>query len=136
MPSSSLRQIQDNDNKQMNVIGTVLLILLLTLISGWGDSQGFLHASMIWHKGKLVLPELAKSALGFGVGIISYWAVIRFLQQFGVVSPEVQTIGWFAVTIIGLAIATGQFLKWQTVDQLVAVLVILGVGWLLLRVGG
>ncbi|HYR86493.1 MAG TPA: hypothetical protein VE422_20565 [Terriglobia bacterium] len=77
--------------------------------------------------------ELAKSAAGFGLGIVMYWASIRFLQQFGVLSAETQTILWFGVTIIGIAVLSGSSLRWAVVDQSVAVLVLAGIGWLLFR---
>lgn len=116
-------------------ISLILIIGILTVISGYSDAQGFLHASNIWHKGEIVWDELGKSALGFAGGIISYWIVIKFLQQAGIVLPEIQTIGWFAVTIIGIALISGKFANWQTIDQIVAILVVFGLGWLLLRVG-
>jgi hypothetical protein len=37
--------------------------------------------------------------------------------------------------MIGIAALSGRLSRWQTVDQVVAAGVLLGVGWLLLRVG-
>jgi len=112
---------------------TIILILVLTVLSGLGDAQGFIHGSKVWLNGHIVWTELLKSALGFGFGISMYWIVIRYLQGFGITSPEIQTIGWFAVTILGVAIAGGQFFLWKPIDQLVAVGIITGIGWLLFR---
>jgi hypothetical protein len=114
----------------------VLLIIGLTTLSALGDALGFVHAANIWREGQLVWKELAKSAFGFGFGITMYWIVIRFLQQVGVVSAEIQTILWFGVTIIGVALISRKFFAWQTIDQAIAVLVYVGIGWLLLRTGG
>ena len=113
-----------------------LLILGITILSGVADSQGFLHAAKIWRDGKLVPEELIKSALGFTVGIILYWLAIRFLQQVGVFSAETQTILWFGITLMGVAVLSGRFFRWPAIDQIVAVLVLAGIGWLLLRTGG
>lgn len=118
------------------MIGTVLIIILLTLVSGFGDSQGFIHASNIWNNGKLNVNALGKSALGFSVGIFTYWLIVRYLQYVGIVTTEVQTILWFSATIIGIALLSGKFLTWQRIDQLVATLVVFGIGWLLFRTGG
>lgn len=115
-------------------ISLILLVIILTLLSGWGDSRGFIHASRVWKDGELVLGELGRSALGFGLGILMYWIVIRFLRQFGIISAELQTIGWFGVTIIGVALSSGEFSNWQTVDKVVSISVLFGIGWLLLRV--
>ena len=112
-----------------------LIVAPITLISGIGDSQGFIHAAKMWPNGKLVWGELGKSALGFGVGISTYWFAVKYLKQFGVLSPETQTIAWFGITIVGVAFISGKFLRWQTIDQIIAVVGLLCVGWLLFRTG-
>jgi hypothetical protein len=81
------------------------------------------------------LSELGKSALGFSVGIGSYWLAAKYFNEFGVLAPETQTLIWFGATIAGVAFISGQFLRWQAIDQAVAVVVLLGVAWLLFRVG-
>ena len=113
----------------------LFLIVSLTLISGIGDSQGFIHAARMWQSRTIAWHELGQSALGFGVGIGTYWVAIKYLNELGVLSPEIQTLIWFGVTIVGVALISGKFLRWQTVDQVVAVLVLLGIGWLLFRTG-
>ena len=117
---------------QMKII---ILIIGLTLLSGFADSQGFLHAAHIWEDKRVIWPEVAKSAIGFGGGIILYWIVLKYLAAH-VAAPEMQTIIWFGVTIVGVAIASGKFAQWQRTEQLVAVGVILGISWLLVRTGG
>lgn len=116
-------------------IRLLLLIVGITLISGLGDSQGFIHASKMWHNGKIVWDEFGKSALGFVVGIGSFWLAVKYFKEFGVFSPETQTVIWFGVTIIGVAVISRRFFVWQTIDQVVAVFVFLGIGWLLFRTG-
>lgn len=120
----------------IHLIGIAALLLVLSLLSGLADAQGFVHAANIWQGGKLIWPEVLKSALGFGGGIITYWTCIRFLQDFRIVSPEIQTLGWFTATIIGVALFSGKFLHWHIVDQIVGVIVLCGVAWLLFRTGG
>lgn len=114
-------------------ISIAVLLIVLTLISGLADAQGFVHASNIWLNGKLIWPEVIKSASGFGLGIVAYWICIKFLQDFRIISPEIQTIGWFTATIIGVAIFSGKFFHWQIVNQIVGIAVLLGVVWLLVR---
>lgn len=114
---------------------SLAFIVGITLISGLADAQGFVHAAKIWHEGKLVWSELAKSATGFLLGIASYWLSLRYMQQLGVVAPEVQTLIWFAVTLVGVALVSGKVFKWPLVDQCVALVVLLGVGYLLTRGG-
>jgi len=117
-------------------VGRAILIIVLSLLSGFGDSQGFVHSARVWATGKLVWQEIVKSSLGYGFGILMYWVAIRFLNEFGIVSPEIQTLGWFVVTIVGVAMFSGEFIRWQAVDRFVAVCVLAGVGWLLLRTRG
>jgi len=115
-------------------IGTIALILVLTIFSGLSDAQGFVHAANVWDGGKIVWTELLKSALGFLGGIFLYWVVIKFLQEVRIASPELQTLGWFSVTIVGVALSSGKFWHWQTIDKLIGLCVLLGVCWLLLRI--
>ena len=112
-----------------------LFIIGITLVSGVGDSQGFIHAAKMWRSGNLILSELGKSALGFGVGIGSYWLAAKYLTEFGVLAPETQTLIWFGATMVGTALISGKFLQWQTIDQTVAAIVLLGIAWLLFRAG-
>jgi hypothetical protein len=116
-------------------VRSLLLIIGLTLVSGMGDSQGFIHAAKMWRSGALTLSELGQSALGFSIGIGSYWLAAKYLTELGVLSPETQTLIWFGTTIVGVALINGKFLRWQTIDQMVAIIVLLGIGWLLFRTG-
>jgi hypothetical protein len=114
----------------------ILLIIFFTLLSGFGDAQGFLHSSKIWQNGQFVWLEAVKSMSGFLFGIVMFWLGLRWLAQLGVVSAEMQTLLWFGVTIIGVALLSGQFARWDRLDQAVAVAVLAGIGWLLFRTGG
>lgn len=113
-----------------------VLIILLTLLSGLADAQGFIHAANAWLNGKIVWKEALTSLLGFGVGAILYILVINFLRQAGIVSAEVQTLLWFSAAIIGVAVISGKFLHWQLLDQCIGIIVLCGVAWLLFRTGG
>ena len=111
-----------------------LLVLVLTILSGYCDSQGFVHASNVWSNGRVVWNELMRSALGFMGGILLYWLVIRFLPHVGIArSTEAQTLGWFITAMIGISLSTGEFFQWNLLDRAVSVLVIIGLAWLLFR---
>jgi len=120
----------------INKAGAVILIIVFTLLSGFGDSKGFVLSAKVWESGRLVWQEAVKASIGYGFGILMYWLAIRSLNQFGIVSPEIQTLGWFVVTIVGVAMFSGDFPKWQIIDRVVAICVLAGVGWLLFRTGG
>jgi hypothetical protein len=113
-----------------------LLIIILTTISGLSDAQGVIHAANIWQQGALNGLELGKSALFFTVGISAYWIAIRFMKSLGIVSPEIQTVIWFGVMILGVALTSGAFFKWKLTEQVVGVAVLTGIVWLSVRTGG
>lgn len=113
----------------------IAIVIVLTLISGFGDANGIVHASRMWQGGRLVWNEFGKSWLGFCVGMMTFWLAIKYLQELGVVMPEIQTVIWFAVTLIGVAAVSGKFFHWQIADQAIAVGVVIGIGWLLFHTG-
>ncbi len=112
---------------------SMLLVIVFTLLCGLGDALGFVHAGRVWHDGRFAWDEAAKSALGFQFGVAMYWLALRELTAWGVVSAEAQTLVWFGATIIGVAVLSGQLLRWHPSDQVVALLVLAGIGWLLFR---
>jgi hypothetical protein len=118
------------------LVKLIALIIGLTLLSGFADAQGFLHAAQIWVDRKVIWLEVAKSALGFGSGIILYWIALKYLKEAQIAAPEIQTLIWFGVTIVGVAIASGKFAHWRGTEQLVATGVLLGISWLLVRTSG
>ena len=113
---------------------TVIAFTLLA-ISGVCDSLGFTYAAKIWKDNLVQWKELARSACGFAAGITIYWFTIRYFSELGVVSAELQTLIWFGTTLIGVAVLNGRFLQWPSSDQGVAILVLIGIAWLLVRVG-
>jgi hypothetical protein len=112
---------------------TLLIIVATALLSALGDSQGFVHSSSMWQSGRFVARECVKSAAGFAVGIGSYWFCVRYLKECGVHAPETQTLLWFATTMLGVALASGEWLRWHRLDQAVALGVAVGLGWLVIR---
>ena len=112
-----------------------LLVLVLITLSGFADSLGFVYAAKIWQHGVLSWPDVGRSALGWVVGITLYVISLKYMARLGVTSAEIQTTVWFAMTIIGLVIFSGRFFSWPRLEQVVATLVLLGLGWLLVRTG-
>jgi hypothetical protein len=113
----------------------LLILLGATLACGAADALGFVHAARVWHGGQFVWREALLSAACFQFGVAMYWIALRTLSSWGVVATETQTLVWFAATIIGVAILSGQFLRWQALDQSVALGVLAGIAWLLARTG-
>lgn len=110
-----------------------LIIFVLIVLSGFADSLGFVYAAKIWEKDVLSWLNVGKSAMGWGIGISLYVVSLKYMARMSVTSAEVQTIVWFAMTIIGVVIFSGKFFVWPRLEQAVAVLVLVGLGWLLAR---
>lgn len=114
-------------------MGAVLWVVVLTLLCGLGDALGFVYAARVWQDGVFRWGEALRSALSFQFGVLMYWLALRELAQWGVVSAEAQTLVWFGATIVGVAAISGRVLHWPPLDQGVALLVLAGIAWLLLR---
>ncbi|MGE0682916.1 MAG: hypothetical protein AB7P69_18680 [Candidatus Binatia bacterium] len=111
-----------------------LIALTLTAISALCDSQGFTHAAAIWKDDRIQWKEVALAVSGFVLGIAIYCYTIRYFLALGVVSAELQALIWFATAMVGVALFSGQFLRWPATEQGVAIFVLIGIGWLLVRV--
>lgn len=109
--------------------------IALTVLSGIGDAYGFVHASRIWRGDDLNWVALGRSALGFGFGISMQWIALRYLHRLGVTIAEVQTMVWFAVTMVGIAVLSRSFLEWALSERVVALGILCGLGWLIARTG-
>ena len=49
-------------------------------------------------------------------------------------STTLQTLGWFAVTIVGVAVVSGDIAGWSLINKIVAVAIVVGIAWLLVDV--
>lgn len=113
---------------------TILILLIATILSGYADSRGFIYSSQIWVNNSIDYVALTKSGLGFTVGIFAYWIALKSLQDLNVAtSSEIQTLGWFVITIIGVAISSGDFMKWDSVDKIISLSIVGGFCLLLIR---
>lgn len=129
MPAEPCASMTEGDTMDL------LILLGATLACGAADALGFVHASRVWQEGRFDTRQALYSAACFQFGVAMYWIALRTLHAWGVVATEAQTLVWFAATIIGVAILSGQFLRWQLLDQTVAVGVLAGIAWLLARTG-
>ncbi len=110
-----------------------LLIAGFTIASGVFDALAFTYSARMWHGDRLVWSETAKAAGSFAIGVTMYWGAVRYLSEAGVVTAEIQTLVWFGVTILGVAVLGGRFFHWQLLEQLAAVNVFVSLGWLVSR---
>ena len=110
-----------------------VMISSFMIAAGVLDSLAFSYSASIWQGGKLVWSQLSRAAVAFALGITMYWGAIRYLGEAGVVHPEIQTLLWFTVTIVGVTVIGGRFIHWPITDQLIATNVLVSLGWLITR---
>ena len=110
-----------------------VLITGFTIASGVLDSLAFTYSADIWQGGRLIWGQASKAAASFALGIAMYWGAIRYLGEAGIVLPEIQTLIWFVVTIVGVTVLGGRFIHWPVLDQIVAANVLVSLGWLITR---
>jgi hypothetical protein len=111
----------------------VAMFVALTALTGFADSQGFIHASRVWDGGQLVWSEVWRSGLAFFIGVVAYWAVVRTIADLGVRSATIQTMGWFAVTIAAVVLTDSSQNRWELLDTVTALVVVAGLGLLMFR---
>src|SRR6266542_4002373 len=104
----------------------VALVSVFTVITGYADSRGFVHAAKVWSGGQVVWREVAVSGLGFLIGVVAYWIVVRYAGELGVRSALLQTMGWFAVTVVAVAVTDAGQHRWQMLDTATAAVVVSG----------
>jgi hypothetical protein len=108
-----------------------LLVLVLTILSGVMDARGFVYAARAWPEGRLD-PRLAlASMVAFFAGLSLYIVAVRFMQAFGLQGVALQSALWFVVTAIGVAAMDGSVLNWSRAQQIVAIGIVAGLGWLI-----
>jgi hypothetical protein len=114
----------------------LVLVVTFTLLSAFCDALSFTHAARVWQGNMVVWREVLYSAGAIMTGTTLYWIAVRYLNQAGIVSAELQTLLWFGAAAVGVAALNGHAFHWKPVDQVVAVGVLIGIGWLLCRAEG
>lgn len=109
------------------------MITVFMIAAGVLDSMAFTYSASMWQGGKLAWGYASKAAATFALGITMYWGAIRYMGEAGVVMPEIQTLIWFSVTIVGVTLLGGRFVHWPLLDQIVAANVLVSLGWLIVR---
>lgn len=115
----------------MSQISNLVVVVVLTVLSGLLDGRGFVYAARAWPGGDLDLRLAASAVLAFATGLVCYVIAVKFLQQFGVGSVALQSAIWFVVTVVGISLMDGRIATWTRPQQIVGLLVAAGLCWLI-----
>lgn len=117
-------------------LGHAAVVLLLTVLSGLLDGRGFLYAARAWPGGQFDVRLGAASVVAFAAGLSCYVLAVKYLQQLGVASVALQSGIWFVVTAVSISLMDGRIGEWSRTQQVVAVMVAAGLGWLIASTAG
>lgn len=115
----------------MSQLANAALVFGLTVFSGFLDARGFIYAGKAWPGGQLDLKWGISAVLAFVGGLSCYVVAVRFMQGAGIQGVALQSALWFVVTGIGVAIMDASILQWSRTQQVVGVLVAVGLCWLI-----
>jgi len=116
---------------RMKTFLSAFFVLLLTVLSGVMDARGFVYAGRAWPGGNLSWTAVGQSLLAFVAGISLYIGAVRFMQSMGLNAVALQSGIWFVATAIGIAALDGSVVQWTRLQQAVALVVMLGLAWLI-----
>lgn len=113
----------------------IVALFILTALSAFFDAKGFVYAAQSWREGSWIPAVALRSLVYFLGGVSVYIGTIGLQQRLGVHSAALQTLFWFAMTIIGIALLDGTIAGWSAAQKAVGAAVTIGIGWLLVNAG-
>ena len=119
------------EGHKMGQLGNLAVVGILTIASGLLDARGFVYAAQAWPGGQLDLKMGLASLLSFAGGVSAYIVAIKFMQNAGIHGVALQSGIWFVATAIGIAALDGSVVQWTRLQQAVALVVMLGLAWLI-----
>lgn len=114
----------------MNIVTGVIFLLIAAL----ADARAINHATKSWDVNQLVHMEFFLTAVYFLCSIAPFVYSIKFFQRAGISSQTLQSLLWFATTVIFISILDRTILAWSRLDQIIALLSVLSLGTLIYRV--
>ncbi|MFL6548990.1 MAG: hypothetical protein ACJ8OJ_09870 [Povalibacter sp.] len=109
----------------------IAALFAITALSAYFDAKGFVYAAQSWRSGSIVATTSLLSLINFIGGVTLYILSIGFQQRLGVQSAAMQSMFWFAMTVVGIAILDSTITDWSIAQRTVGAVVTVGIGWLL-----
>jgi hypothetical protein len=115
----------------MGQVANLLVVGVITIVSGLLDARGFVYAARAWPGGQLDLKVGLLSLASFAGGVTAYIVAIKFMQNAGIQGVALQSGIWFVVTAVGIAAMDGSLLTWSRTQQVVGLAVAVALCWLI-----
>ena len=114
----------------------VVYLVVLTAVSALADAVGFINVDKGWVGNRPHYSAIVLACTGYAVGIATYVFAVKYLKLLTDVGPEIQTVGWFMLTIIGVALGSGAFFSWPLPTKFLATVTVLALVVIAIRTGG
>lgn len=109
------------------------LLILLTALSAYGDSRGFIYSDRTWNGNSIDWRALIYSYMAYLLGVTAWVFAVKYLKQVGGMGVSAQALGWFLLTMLGVSIASGEFIQWAVLDKILAIVCIACFALLVIR---
>ena len=116
----------------MNIINIALGIFCL-LIASLADAKAVAHATEAWKYDHVQVGHVIKVFSYYIVSILPFLYSIRFFGYAMTVSPSIQVLIWFLSTVVFIAILDRSFLGWGLVNQVIGLILVVGMSILVYR---
>lgn len=121
----------------MSQILIIAVGLVVTILSGFGESIGVTKSAQMW--GKSWIPDikiLIYAFIGFLASITGYMLSVKLFKAAKLEAPEIHFNLWYLGAVIGIALLSRKFFLWPLDAKIISVLIICLVLWLSYRTGG
>lgn len=108
--------------------------IFFLLIAAIADARAIYHATRCWRSGQLVNAEFWLTVMFFLASIAPFVYSIKFFQKEGITSQTLQSLLWFATTVIFISVLDKSILNWARLDQIMSLIIALSLGILIYRV--
>lgn len=113
----------------------ILAAIVITLLAAFVEAHAYNYSFDAFKQGNIQWMLLALSFGVYSIGILIDYVSLYVLSKTSIFIPELLAAIFMVATLVGIALLSGQFLTWKTSDQIVAGLIVAGLGWLAFRVG-
>ena len=100
------------------------------LVASLADAHAVNYATKVWLNDKIQVTNIVKVFAYYVVSIVPFLYSIRFFNYAISVNASLQILIWFLSTVLFVSIIDRSFFGWHMVDQLLGIVLVIGLGYL------